>query len=139
VAEKDLMPWIKAEVERLRLVDPATGEPIDAVKLASDNAARREALAARLARANEMFVLGPRDGGWTRERRDAEAAKVAAELDALEATEAVVGATPIRPDEWETWSPPDLNAYIRAILERVELAPDLRPVRAVWRNQALRS
>lgn len=56
-----------------------------------------------------------------------------------EAAAATVTVTPIRPEEWETWAPADLNAYLRAILERVELGPDMLPVRAAWRNPALRS
>lgn len=132
VSEAAVLPWVRAEVERLRL-------PVDAVMLAADNAAQRDALAARLERANDLFVLGPKDGGWTRERRDAEADAVAAELDSLGDAEAVVGVSPIRPEEWDTWTPGDLNAYLRAILRRVDLGPDLRPVSAVWRNPALRS
>lgn len=128
VPEPDVLPWIRAEVERLRL-------PVDAVRLATDNAERRAALAARLERAHELYI----EGGIDRARHDREAAAVAAELDTMAATEDVAAVPPIRPDEWETWVPADLNAYLRSILERVELGPDMRPVRAIWRNPALRS
>jgi len=135
VAEASVLPWIRDEIARLRIVDPLTGEPIDAVKLASDNAAQRDALAGRLDRANELFVIGPKAGGWTRERRDAEAAVVKAALDLLGDTEAIVKVPPV---DW-TWPVPELNAYLRAIVSRVDLGPDMRPVWAEWRNRALRA
>lgn len=131
VPERAILPWVRAEVERLRL-------PVDAVQLATDNAERRAALAGRLERANEMYVIGPTQGGWTRERRDREVAAVAKEITTLDATETIIGVEPIRAAEWDTWTPADLNSYIRAILERVELGPDMRPVRALWRNPELR-
>lgn len=124
VSERRLMPAIRDEVAHLRAIDPATGEPVDAVTLATDNAAQRGALAARLERANDLFVLGPKEGGWTRERRDAEAAAVAAELARLGRAEAVVAVPTI---DW-TWPPREVNAVLRAILERVQLGPDLRPL-----------
>jgi DNA invertase Pin-like site-specific DNA recombinase len=138
VAEASVLPWVRDELARLRLVDPETGEPIDAVTLAADNAAQRDALAGRLDRANEMYVLGPKAGGWTRERRDAEAAAVAAELERLGDAEATLGVSPIRPEEWDTWTPADLGSYIRAILRSVTLGPDMRPLEALWRNRKLR-
>ena len=64
-----------------------------------------------------MYVLGPDDGGWTRERRDREAATVAAELETMDATEAIAAVSPIRPEEWpggsQEWTLVDLNAYLR--------------------------
>jgi len=127
VAEAAILPWVKAEVAHLRIPD--------AVTLASDNAAQRDALAGRLERANELFVIGPKAGGWTRERRDAEAAVVKAALDLLGDTEAIVKVPPV---DW-TWPVPELNAYLRAIVSRVDLGPDMRPVWAEWRNRALRA
>jgi DNA invertase Pin-like site-specific DNA recombinase len=123
VSERFLMPWIKEEIARLIIPD--------AVTLATDNAAQRDALAGRLERANDLFVIGPKAGGWTRERRDAEAAAVQIELDRLGAAEAVVNVPAI---DW-TWAPADVNAILRAILERVDLGPDMRPLPdgALWR------
>ncbi len=135
VAEHSVLPWVRDEIARLRIVDPLTGEPVDAVKLASDNAAQRDVLAGRLERANELFVLGPKAGGWTRERRDAEAAGVTVELDRLGVAEAVVKVPPV---DW-TWPVPELNVYLRAILLHVTLGPDMRPVWAEWRNRELRA
>jgi hypothetical protein len=53
---------------------------------------------------------------------------VAAELDRLGDAEAVVAVPTI---DW-TWEPRSVNAVLRAILERVTLGPDMRPVSAVW-------
>jgi DNA invertase Pin-like site-specific DNA recombinase len=128
VPESALLPWIKEEIAHLRPLDPATGEPFDAVKFAEDNAAQRTALEGRLERANDLFVIGPKAGGWTRERRDAEAAAVAAELDRLGAAEGVVAIPRI---DW-AWPSTDLNTVLRSILERVTLGPDMRPVDATW-------
>jgi DNA invertase Pin-like site-specific DNA recombinase len=127
VSEHFVLPWVKAEVARLRIPD--------AVTLATDNAAQRDALAGRLERANEMYVLGPKAGGWTRERRDAEATAVAVELDQLGAAEDVVAIPPI---DW-TWDPRTLNGVLRGILRSVTLGPDLRPVEAEWRLSRFRA
>ncbi len=62
-----------------------------------------------------------------------------ADLARIAEAETVVEVPPVSAEEWETWAPGDLNAYLRAILRRIELGPDLRPVGAVWRNPALRS
>jgi DNA invertase Pin-like site-specific DNA recombinase len=129
--EAAILPWVRDELARLRPVHPVTGEPVDAVTLAADNAAQRDALAGRLERAAEMYVLGPGKGGWTRERHAAEVAAVQVELDRLGDAEAVVAIPAI---DW-TGAPADVNAILRAILERVDLGPDMRPLSdgAVWR------
>lgn len=116
VPEKRILPWIQAEVGRLRAPE--------AVTIAAENAAQRDALAGRLERAHELYIAG----SITRERHAAETAGVTAELDRLGHTETVAAVPAI---EW-TWEPASVNAVLRAILERVELGPDLRPVSAVW-------
>jgi DNA invertase Pin-like site-specific DNA recombinase len=116
VNEAAILPWIKVEVARLRIPD--------AVTLATDNAAQRDALAGRLERAHEVYVAG----GWTRERHAAEVAAVTAELERLGDAEVVAAVPRI---DW-TGEPRSVNAVLRAILERVDLGPDLRPVSAVW-------
>jgi site-specific DNA recombinase len=116
VPEKRILPWVRDEVGRLRVPD--------AVTMAADNAAQRDALAGRLERANELYIAG----AIPRERHAAEAAAVAAKLDRLGDAETVVAVPAI---DW-TWEPGEVNAVLRAILERVELGPDLRPVKAVW-------
>ena len=110
VTEAALLPWIRDEIAHLDL-------GVDAVELATGNAAERVRLAGR------------------RERFAEVKAEVAAELDKLGVAEAVVAVPPV---DWERWSAPDLNAYLRAILARVTLAADMRPVSAPWRNPALR-
>jgi site-specific DNA recombinase len=116
VPEKRILPWVRDEVSRLRA--PA------AVTIAADNAAQRDALAGRLERAHELYI----GGAISRERHAAEAAIVTAELDRLGDAEVVAAVPAI---DW-TWPPEKLNVVLRAILERVELGPDLRPVNAVW-------
>jgi site-specific DNA recombinase len=116
VPEKRILPWVRDEVGRLRA-------PV-AVTIAADNAAQRDALAGRLGRAHELYI----GGAISRERHAAEAATVAAELDRLGDAEVVAAVPAI---DW-TWPPEKLNLVLRAILERVELGPDLRPVKAIW-------
>jgi DNA invertase Pin-like site-specific DNA recombinase len=133
VAESKVLPAVRAEIEHIDLGG-------DRVAKAAENAAQRDDLARRLDRANELFVIGPKDGGWTRERRDAEAAAVAAALDGLGSAETVQDL--VAPDALWTWAPRDANTTIRAILERVNLGPDLLPLPwpagFVWRNESLR-
>jgi DNA invertase Pin-like site-specific DNA recombinase len=131
VSERFLLPWIRDEIARLRIVDPLTGEPIDAVALATTNAAQRDALAAEKAR-----ILRQNAKGYiTDAELDAGMAAVAVELDRLGVAEAVVNVPPV---DW-TWPVPELNAYLRAIVSRVDLGPDMRPVWAEWRDRTLRA
>jgi site-specific DNA recombinase len=116
VPEKRILPLVRAEVARLRV--PA------AVTVAADNAVQRAALAGRLERAHELYIAG----AITRLRHDAEAAAVGAELDRLGDVETVVAVPAL---DW-TWDPGEVNAVLRAILERVDLGPDLQPARFVW-------
>jgi DNA invertase Pin-like site-specific DNA recombinase len=125
VAETRVLPWVRDEIAHADL----GGDQAAAV---AEDQAQRAALAARLERANELYMAGR----ITRERSDAEAAAVADEMDKL--GDAVVVADLGDLDEMWTWAPVDANRVLRAILERVELGPDLRPVSAVWRNPALR-
>jgi len=134
VSEAFVLPWVKAEIARLRIVDPTTGERADGVRLAEGNAAEREALAGRLERANELFVLGPKAGGWTRERRDAEAATVTAEMDGLGDAETIAELPAV---DW-TREPRVVNAVIRMIVSEITLGPDLRPRVALWYQPAWR-
>jgi DNA invertase Pin-like site-specific DNA recombinase len=116
IPEKRILPWVRDEVSRLRIPD--------AVTMAVDNAAARAALAGRLERAHELYIAGE----ISRERHAAVTAAVAAELDRLGDAETVVAVPAI---DW-TWEPGEVNAVLRAILERVVLGPDMRPLTAVW-------
>jgi DNA invertase Pin-like site-specific DNA recombinase len=125
VSEAYILPWMIDEIAHIDLGG-------DRAEAAAEDAAARAALTGRLERANELYLAGR----ITRERSDAEAAAVAAEMDGL-AGSAVVQDLGDLDDLW-TWAPRDTNATLRAILERVTLGADLRPTLATWRNPALR-
>ena len=127
VTEAAVVPWVRVEVEHLRL-------PVDAVQMGREATAERADLIAQ----RERLALGYARGGLAQATYEAEDGALVALLAALGDTEEAAAVSPIRPEEWDSWTPADLNAYIRAILERVTLGPDLRPVSAVWRNPALR-
>jgi len=131
VSERTVLPPVRAEVELLEL-------PVDAVTLATEHDAQRAALAGQLERANELYIAGR----ITPERSAQEAAAVADGLAKLGDAEATLAVSPIRPEEWDTWTTADLNAYVRAILRRVRLGADMRPLPFTpddWRNPALRA
>jgi hypothetical protein len=117
VPETAVVAFSKEEATRLRM-------PGDRVALAIDDVAKREALNARLARAHRVYV----DGGWTLAEYEAEKMAINVALDALVGLETVEMIHPIN------WSqPPEVvNATLRALWDRVELGPDLRPTRFVW-------
>jgi len=129
IAEGKALPAIMEEIEHVNLGG-------DRAEEAAGNASRRDELVARLDRANELFIAGR----INRERSDAEAAAVAVELDRL--GDAVVVQDLGNLDDLWSWAPRDTNATLRAILERVVLGPDLRPLPFpegfVWRTPSLR-
>jgi hypothetical protein len=127
VSEAGVLPWVRAEVEHLRL-------PVDAVRMGREAAAERADLIAQ----RERLALGYSRGGLTQATYEAEDGALVARLGELGDTAEAATVSPIRPEEWDTWTPADLNRYIRAILSSVTLGPDMRPVRALWRNPALR-
>ena len=124
VSEAVVRAWIEAKVSTMQL-------PGDQVAMAERNAARREAVNARLDRGRELFMAGDID----RKRWDAEKARAAAEIDALVASEIVVELPPR--DEMWSWRPEDINAILRTLFIRVDLGPDMLPVSATPRNPAL--
>jgi DNA invertase Pin-like site-specific DNA recombinase len=128
-AERAVQPWVQDEIAHVDLGG-------DRTEAARDDATQRAKLAGKLERANELFVLGPSDGGWTRERFDQEKTSIAAALDKL--GDAVVVVDLGNLDDLWTWVPADTNATLRAILERVDLGADMLPTSATWRNPALR-
>jgi len=125
IPEKAIVAWVRDEITHVDL----GGDRAEAIR---DDAAQRAALTARLERAHELYIAGE----ITRARHEAEKAAVAAALDKL--GDAVVVADLGDLDEMWTWAPADTNATLRAILERVDLGPDMQPVEALWRNPALR-
>jgi len=127
VSERYVLPWVRAEVERLRL-------PVDAVKLGQEAGAERDDLDAQ----RERLALAFARGGLKPGTYEAEDGALVARLAALGDAEDAAAVSPIEPQEWDTWTPADVGAYIRSILRSVTLGPDMRPVSALWRNPALR-
>ena len=97
--------------------------PGDTVQLGQDSAAARIDLAAQ----RERLALAFARGGLPEEAYTAEDGRLAGELDRLGAQDAV---TAIPAIDWD-WPPEHVNAVLRAIIERVDLGPDMRPVAVV--------
>ena len=127
VTEAAVLPWVRAEVEHLSL-------PVDAVQLGREATAERADLTAQ----RERLALGYARGGLAQATYEAEDGALVARLAKLGDTEEAAAVSPIRPEEWDTWTLADLSTYIRSILDRVTLGADMRPVSATWRNPALR-
>jgi hypothetical protein len=134
IAEAAILPAIREEVARHILPELVGLE--DAPDLGAERAdlvAQRERLALAFARGG----LAP--DTYTAED-DAIAARIG-ELGEREEAETVAEVPPIRPEEWDSWAPADLNAYLRATLRRVRLGADMRPLPFTaddWRNPAAR-
>ena len=123
VADTKLLPAMKAEAARLNL--PEVAEVVESVK-------RREALSAKRVRIIDSFTDGTIDkADRDRRLRDLDEAleKLDAETNRVDLPAAI---------DW-SWSPRRLNAVLRTIWERVELGPDMQPVRFVWRVPEWRS
>ena len=127
VRESQLLQWVRDEADHLDLGG-------DAAQEATDDAAIRAELDARLARAGEAYT----DGMMTRERMAEVKAETEAELDKLAAVATVRAIPPAVWDGPGAWTPAMLNRWLRAFLVSVNLGPDMRPVDATWRNRALR-
>ena len=127
VRECDLLPWVKTEVARLRL-------PVDAVELATEHVAERADLTGQRERLALVFARG----GLLEDVYTAEDTALEERIAALGDVDTIAPVSPIRPEEWDTWSTADLNVYLRSILRYVKLGPDMRPVEAPWRNPKLR-
>lgn len=115
VGETGMLPWVKAEAERLR---------VPAVVAVDGNDERRADLEARRARIVESFI----DGLIDKAERDRRLVAIADELDRLEAVSGIVAVPSI---DW-TWAPVEINRVLRALWRSVTLGPDLRPVSADW-------
>ncbi|HEY8869649.1 MAG TPA: recombinase family protein [Candidatus Limnocylindrales bacterium] len=116
VREVDLLPWIKTEAARLRAPER--------VQMAEDVSGRRAAVEARLARVHELYIVGDIDV----ERHEREKREARAEIEHLETVATIIDVPKL---DW-TWPAPKVNAVLRALWTRVDLGPDLRPVRAEW-------
>lgn len=119
IALSKILPALRAEAARLRI-------PIDAVEMAGDSDAAREAVAAKRERVIDMYA----DGLIDKAERSRRLGGLDDEMDALDAARVVVDV----PDAVDWARPPSaVNAVLRALWERVELGPDLMPARFVWR------
>ncbi len=115
VTEAIILPWIEAEAARQRVPE--------AVELAPDDS-RRDELEQRRRRVVEAFI----DGLIDKNERDR---RLVAIVDELEQLQAVAGVVAVPAIDWSA-DPADLNRVLRALWHRIELGPDLRPVRAEW-------
>jgi DNA invertase Pin-like site-specific DNA recombinase len=115
VREAALMPAIQAEAARLRTPKVVEVE---------ERTARHGILEAKHARIVESYV----DGVIDKSTRDKMLTAVAGELDRLGAETRILEVPTI---DWAS-EPARLNTLLRALWERVELGPNLMPVRFVW-------
>jgi hypothetical protein len=119
IAEKFLLPALQAEAAHLRI-------PLDSVELEAHDADKRAALDAKRERVIDMAA----DGVIDKADRDRRLAAIDDDYETLDAQRVIL---PV-PDAVDWSLPPrELNAVLRALWERVELGPDLMPVRFVWR------
>ena len=124
VSENKLLPYIQAEAAKL-ITEPA-------VQMAETAQAERDALDARRGRLVDQYEMG--DIG--RDDYRARLGKIDAELEALDIAERVEDVPAAIP--WDA-STETLNALLRTIWTRIELGPDLLPVRFVWTLDRLRA
>ena len=116
VAESVIAAAARAEAARLRLPDR--------VELERKADAKRADLEAR----RERVIDALEAGTITRTEAEPRLARIAAELAAIEAETEAVDVPRL---DWQ-WPPEAINGVLRALWERVELGPDLLPVRFVW-------
>jgi hypothetical protein len=107
--------------------------PGDLIETKAQNEHRRARAHARLDRGRELFMAGDID----RKRWEAEKARAAADLDALDSTETIVQELPPLDDLW-TYAPGGIARILRSIFVRIDLGADMLPSGATWRNPALR-
>jgi DNA invertase Pin-like site-specific DNA recombinase len=118
VSESVMLPLVKAETALLRAPEAVTVD-------GPDLEAERVNLVAQLDRANELYIAGR----INRERSDAEAAAVRDGLAAIERRAEAETILPMPPAiDWEAWTPGELNVVLRALWDRIQLGPDLRPL-----------
>jgi DNA invertase Pin-like site-specific DNA recombinase len=117
VSEAFVLPWVKEEAARLRVPgDVAVGE---------DATAERTAIEAKRRRVVVAFL----DGLIDRVERDERLAGIEEEAEKIERRQ-IVGVIPAVIDFGRPVA--KVNAALRALWERVDLGPDLRPVSAEW-------
>ena len=124
VGEAALLPLVRAETARLRAPE--------AVRVDTpDLEAERAELEARRARILDMYEADHID----RDDRERRLARVRGAIAAIERRAEVLTVLPVPPAiDWETWTPAALNCVLRALFDRIELGPNLRPTQDgfVW-------
>jgi DNA invertase Pin-like site-specific DNA recombinase len=118
VVESQLLPWVQQEAARLQV-------PADQVLIGEDvDPAPRQSLEARRRRVVDNYE----DGLVDKAERDAKLLAIASELERIAATEELVDVPDL------DWTAPtaEVNRVLRAMWSKIELGPDLRPVRAEW-------
>lgn len=118
VRESDLLPWVKAEAGRLRTPEGVT--------LGERNDQRRAELEAQ----RERLGWAVTDGLLDRERAQARAATIDAELAQLDDQEAIVAVPAI---DWQHWDIASVNEVLRSLWDHVQLNEQMHPLRAAWR------
>jgi DNA invertase Pin-like site-specific DNA recombinase len=120
VTEPVLLAWAKAEAAHLAI-------PEATVVLSDERNAERAELDARRVEILDMAEARH----LTRAERDERLAKVYDALERLDREAGAASLAAIPAIDW-TWPAERLNPILRALWERIELGPDLRPIRAEW-------
>ena len=120
VWESALLPALMAEAAHLRI-------PGDAVESPTADKAERAALEAKRLRVKDMYE----DGVIDKPERTTRLEAIGAALERLD-TAQTIRLLPPEPIDWNL-PPRAVNRILRALWDRVELGPDLLPVRYVWR------
>ena len=118
VRESMVLPWVRAEADRLRV-------PAGEVESPSDPARQDELLARR-----QRVVDNYEDGLITRVERTEKIAAIDAEIERLADTATAVLTVPPAID-W-TWPTEKLNGVLRAMWSHVDVDEQLRPIAAEW-------
>lgn len=123
VPEKRILPWVMAEAARLRT-------PFDAVEIERERQADRDKIEARRIVIADMYEANGLKWRGEYQRR---MAAVKVEEDRLDPQEAATAVLAV-PDaiDWQTWTPEQINAVLRAMWDHIELDARMRPRRAKW-------
>src|SRR5687768_10988193 len=114
---------MRAEADRLHFPDPAYARAERDAQRRAELEAQRERLGWALA-----------DGLLEREQVSELAQAISTELELLAEREQV---SPPPAVHWDEGLPSEINDELRSLWRYVELGPDLRPIRAEWRDPRL--
>lgn len=119
IAENRILPFVQEAVDGLRLPD--------AVVQTQRVTTERAELSAERERLVMLFAKGKID----EETFDRLVEPIDGALERVDEQETIHDVPTI---DW-TWPPADVNRLLRHLIDRVELGPDLHPVRVVWRGR----